>query len=143
MKQILLIMLGLSVFLNAEFTRIEQPSGVVKDTSTQLQWQDDYSDNGNNIKTATWTAAIDYCEALGLAGGGWRLPNEKELLSLVDYTVYNPSISSLYTHTTISDYYWSSTTDAKYTSSALIVYFYDGYRDHDSKSNINGVRCVR
>lgn len=142
MKQILLIILGLSAFLNAELTTVGQPSGVVKDTSTQLQWQDDYSVNGNSVKTATWTAAIDYCEDLGLAGGGWRLPNKKELLSLVDYTQYSPSIDAVFNHIT-SSRYWSSTTAADDTSYARVVYFRNGNTGSNRKSSTGDVRCVR
>lgn len=132
-------MLGLSVFLVADFSKA---SGVVTDSTTTLQWQDDYSDNGGTIKTATWTVAIDYCEALNLAGGGWRLPNKKELLSVVDYVRYSPSISPVFDHT-ISNYYWSSTTYADYTSYAWLVYFYYGRTSSYYKSSTNNVRCVR
>ena len=142
MKQILLIILGLSAFINAEFTTVGQPSGVVKDTSTLLLWQDDYSANNGNIKLATWTAAIDYCEALGLAGLEWRLPNKKELLSLVDYAQHSPSIDSVFNHT-ISSSYWLSTTHAYNLSSAWMVDFYDGNTYSGHKSNIHYVRCVR
>ncbi len=143
MRTILLIMIGLSTFLSAEFTTAGQPNGVVKDTSTLLQWQDDYSSNAGNIKSATWTAAIDYCEDLGLAGGGWRLPNKKELLSLVDYTRFIPSIDVIFNHTTTSDYYWSSTTYAGDTDRAWYVGFYYGYTYHHAKSASHAVRCVR
>ena len=143
MKKIFLSTVMMLTVVCAEFTTVDQPSGVVKDTNTLLQWQDDYSDNASNIKIATWTAAIDYCEALGLAGAGWRLPNKKELLSLVDYAVYNPSISSTFNNT-ISGYYWSSTTYANYTSYAWIVGFYRGYTDDGSnKTYTRYVRCVR
>jgi len=139
MKQILLIILGLSTVLLADFTK---SGNVVTDTTTQLQWQDDYSDNGGSIKRATWTAAIDYCETLALDGGGWRLPNKKELLSLVDYTKYNPGIDAVFNHTSSNDY-WSSTTSAYYTSYAWIVYFRNGYTGYNDKSGFYYVRCVR
>jgi len=142
MKQILLIMIGLSAYMHAEFTIENQPSGVVKDTSTQLVWQDDYSDNGGNIKSIAWTDAIDYCEGLSLAGGGWRLPNKKELLSLVDYSKHNPSINGIFSHAT-SSRYWSSTTGAGYTDDAWIVYFKGGYTNYGLKTSTFNVRCVR
>jgi len=142
MKPILLIMIGLSAYIHAEFTTTSQPSGVVKDTSTQLVWQDDYSDNGGSIKNATWTDAIDYCDGLSLAGGGWRLPNKKELLSLVDYSKYNPSINGIFSHTT-SGFYWSSTTYADNTDDAWVVNFNGGDTDDNYKPGTNGVRCVR
>lgn len=139
MKQILLITLGLSAFLFADFSKV---SGVVTDSTTTLQWQDDYSDNGGNIKTSTWTGAIDYCEALALDGGGWRLPNKKELLSLVDYTTYSPSIDAVFSNN-ISSNYWSSTTSGDFTSYAWIVHFRNGDASYYNKSSTCCVRCVR
>jgi hypothetical protein len=57
MKKILMIVLGLSTVVMADFTK---SNGVVTDSATSLQWQDDYSDNGGDIKTATWQDAINY-----------------------------------------------------------------------------------
>ena len=140
MRRILLIMLGLSAFLFAGFSR---SGGLVTDSATSLQWQDDYSDNAGNIKTATWTVAIDYCEALSLGGHiDWRLPNKKELLSIVDYGRYTPAISSIFQNTS-SSYYWSSTTYAYDTSNAWIVNFDYGHTNGDPKTNTFSVRCVR
>ena len=133
-------MLGLSAFSFAEFSRT---SGVVTDSATSLQWQDDYSDNAGNIKNATWTAAIDYCEALTLGGHtDWKLPNKKELLSIVDYATYSLAMSSVFQNTSSSNY-WSSTTRARYTSDAWVVYFSSGYTDYNSKTATRYVRCVR
>ena len=140
MRAILLIMIGLSSLVYADFSR--STAGVVTDSTTHLQWQDDYSDNGGNIKSATWTNAIDYCEELLLDDGDWRLPNLNELTSLVDDTTSGPSISSVFLNTT-SYYYWSSTTVAGYTSLAWIVYFYYGVQYNYSKAYSSSVRCVR
>ena len=118
MRQILLITIGLSTALLADFTK---SGDVVTDNTTGLQWQD------NETVSKTWTGTIDYCEALKLDGTGWRMPNKKELLSLVDYTAYNPSIDAVFSHTT-SNYYWSSTTLASNTSNAWIVRFNNGAR---------------
>ncbi len=132
-------MLGLSAFLFAGFSK---SGGVVTDSVTSLQWQDDYSDNAGNIKTATWTQAIDYCEASTLGGyTNWRLPNKKELLSIVDYTTFTPAISSVFQNTS-SGAYWSSTTGAGGTSGAWLVGFYDGGTGYGLTSTYD-VRCVR
>lgn len=136
-------MLGLSAFLFAGFSKSR---GVATDDVTSLQWQDDYSDNAGNIKTATWAGAIDYCEASTLGGyTDWRLPNAKELLSIVDYATYNPAISSVFRNTNSNNnkYWWSSTTNAKHTSSASSVEFYNGITQSFSKTFTYNVRCVR
>ena len=44
-------------------------------------------------KTMAWTAAITYCEGLDYGGQtDWRLPNAKELYSLIDLGRFNPSL---------------------------------------------------
>jgi len=144
MRTILLIMIGLSSLSMAqEAPRFTKANGVVTDSKTTLEWQDDYSDNENNIKSANWTDAIDYCESLSLNGqSDWRLPNKKELLSIVDYGTFNPAISSVFKMTT-SNYYWSSTTNASGTNSAWGVNFSGGGTNYYYKSDNKYVRCVR
>ncbi len=54
----------------------------VTDEATALMWQK--NDNG---EAGDWDNAIAYCETLTLADhSDWRLPNVKELQSIVDYT---------------------------------------------------------
>jgi len=144
MKRILLIMIGLSSLSMAqEAPRFTKANGVVTDSKTTLEWQDDYSDNGDSIKRATWTDAIDYCEELTLNGqSDWRLPNKKELLSIVDYGANHPAISSVFEKTT-SHIYWSSTTIAGDTNLAWGVDFYGGLTFGNGKSPREYVRCVR
>jgi hypothetical protein len=140
MKKTIFMLLGLSLVLQADFSR---SNGIVTDNTTGLQWQDDYSDNSDTIKQAKWTDAIDYCENLILGGhSDWRLPNKKELLSIVDYGQYNPPINAVFTKTTSNDY-WSSTTPAYYTDYAWVVSFYKGRTSYYGKSNSYYVRCVR
>lgn len=56
--------------------------GTIADAATGLVWQQD--DNGEEV---TWENALAYCENLVFAGhDDWRLPNAKELQSIVDYT---------------------------------------------------------
>lgn len=56
--------------------------GTVSDAATNLMWQQ--NDNGEAL---TWDGAISYCENLTSADyADWRLPNAKELQSIVDYT---------------------------------------------------------
>ena len=132
-------MIGFSVSLFGGFSK---SNGVVTDSTTTLQWQDDYSDNGGSVKQATWIEAIEYCERLSLDGGGWKLPNKKELLSIVDYSRVEPSINSIFSHTTPDDY-WSSTSHASSTSNAWIVSFFMGDTDDIDKTSSYSVRCVR
>jgi len=138
MIRVVLIFLSSLAFCEASFDR--NSVGVVTDSLTKLQWQDDA------IGTkASWKMAIDRCEALTLGGySDWRLPNKNELISIVDTSKSNPSISKAFINTK-SNYYWSSTTSifANDTNRAHHVVFYGGTTDNLSKSNQLYVRCVR
>ncbi len=136
MKKIIIMMLGLSVALLADFTR-DDSTQIVTDNSTTLQWQDD-----TNI-TKSWTEAISYCEALTLGGhSDWRLPNFNELYSIADHSKRDPAIDSTFINV-VSDGYWSSTTVVSYEGRAWNVYFYYGNDRWRTKSKSNYVRCVR
>ncbi|MDV7103389.1 DUF1566 domain-containing protein [Vibrio sp. TH_r3] len=98
---------------------IDNGDQTVSDNATGLIWQK--SDSGMAMN---WPVALSYCENLTLANRtDWRLPNVKELQSIVDYsrspdTTNSPSINSIFDSSSILnendqlDYanYWSSTT---------------------------------
>ena len=66
--------------------------GTISDASTGLMWQQD--DNGEGLD---WEHALAYCSDLDLGGSGdWRLPNVKELQSIVDYSGSFPAIDNLF-----------------------------------------------
>lgn len=107
--------------------------------STGLIWQKE-SDRQQPI----WEDAISYCENLSLGGhSDWRLPNIKELQTIMDYGKYDPAIDETYFPNTAFSYYWSSTASADGSGSAWGVAFGDGRVDANLKSNSYYVRCVR
>jgi len=140
MKKIIIAAIGFSLVLLADLSR--NAAGVVTDSTTGLQWQDDYSDNNGNIKEATWQDAIDYCEALTLDGGRWRLPNIRELNSIADLSRVNPAIDPTFQHTA-ADNYWSSSTGEGGHGYAWYVGIDYGHRYASSKDGSYYVRCVR
>lgn len=96
----------------------DNADGTITDNATGLMWQQ--SDDGNAYD---WEDALAYAENLSLATyEDWRLPNAKELQSIVDYTrspntSSSPAIDPLFSCTPITDpngnsgqygYYWSS-----------------------------------
>ena len=119
---------------------LERKTEIFYDKSTGLTWQD-------NKAAATvqknWSGAKEYCKNLTLGGySDWRLADYNELLSIVDYTKYNPAIKSGFKHVA-SGYYWSSSESVSDSSRAWRVSFYDGYTYNDDKSGKDYVRCVR
>jgi murein DD-endopeptidase MepM/ murein hydrolase activator NlpD len=95
--------------------------GTITDITTGLMWQQ------IETKAITWEQALAYCQNLNLAGHrDWRLPNIRELLSLVDDTRHGPSIDISYFPGCRPAVYWSSTTHTLYPSFAWYVGFNDG-----------------
>jgi len=135
MRRILLVIIGLSTTLFADFSRT---GDIVTDTTTGLQWQD------NEVVARNWSGAIDYCETLSFDGhDDWRLPNIKELTSLVDDSKINPAIKhGVFQYADVGDD-WSSTTNMDSNNSAWYVPFDRGYQRIGNKSDGYYVRCVR
>jgi hypothetical protein len=129
--------------------------------------QNDYTDNGDGTVTdnmsglvwqqiddglgRSWEDALAYCENLALGGSSdWRLPDIKELNSLVtinaaNETLSNPAIDTTYFPTTAAlDGYWSSTSVAADPTFAWSVYFSGGFNSAgDGKTSNKACRCVR
>ena len=110
-------------------------NGTITDLNTGLMWQK--GDSQNDAGGRTWQEACDYCDGLALPSGGysdWRLPDRRELMSIVLYGQYNPSISTTYFPDCRSSYYWSSSTGAYNPDFAWYVYFYNGYVEYNNKT---------
>lgn len=98
---------------------VDNGDGTITDKATGLMWMK--NDNGAAV---SWQNALSYAEGLQYAGySDWRLPNAKELQSIVDYTrstatTNSAAIDPLFNSTRITNeageadypYYWSSTT---------------------------------
>ena len=90
--------------------------GSVTDNVTGLMWQRANAIQSGSDYQFEWREALAYCEALSLAGKtDWRLPNIKELQSLVDYSNATNAIdTTVFTNTITAStgpFYWSSTSD--------------------------------
>jgi len=126
-------------------------NGTVTDNLTKLIWLR----NANAFGQIAWDVALSTAnglaapnEAAGLTDGSkagdWRLPNNRELQSLVDYGRYNPALPAGHPFTNVqSSYYWSSSTYAGYTTLAWYVHFNGGHVGLDDKSYSSYVWCVR
>jgi hypothetical protein len=113
---------GNSTYGENSFT--DNSDGTITDNATNLMWMQD--DNGEGID---WENALSYAESYEFAGySDWRLPNVKELQSILDYTrspgtSNSAAINPLFNCTEITNeadqadypFYWSSTTHSNWT----------------------------
>jgi hypothetical protein len=118
---------------------------VVTDNATGLMWVADGNSAGCfSGGTKTWTQAIASAEGLTFAGySDWRLPNVKELLSIVDYWRSNPAIDPTYFPHTQPLIYWSSTTYISGGNAWGVYFLSGGLSTLDKAVNNEYVRPVR
>jgi YVTN family beta-propeller protein len=119
-------------------------NGTVTDNLTGLMWPKNANLAGG---TKTWQEALDYVKTLNTGGhSDWRLPNRKEIFSLIDHSKYNPPLpveaTQLFQNVQFGDY-WSSTTYAGNTSIGWFANMVIGYVYISSKSDSNYVWPVR
>jgi hypothetical protein len=143
------------LYLNSQYVRcVRGPqtvptladSGVggVVDSATGLMWQK----GGPPLYdlSYTWEGALNYCQ--GISDGGfsdWRLPNIKELSSLVDDTRNSPPIDKALFPNARQWKYWSSTTMSNYESYSWVGNF-TGIGDAVYEKKVGYryyARCVR
>ncbi len=99
---------------------------VTIDNVTGLMWASDSNGTGCfNGQSATWTEAIAYCDDLDFAGyTDWRLPNIRELISLVDYGAAEPAMNEIYFPNMPGIIvFWSSTTHQTHLGIARAIEF--------------------
>jgi len=138
----------------------DNKNGTVTDNLTRLIWMK----NANVFNWYTWADALTAANGLksgdagtgltdGSKAGDWRLPNIKELQSLVDYGWFSPSLpNTLGTgkwaegnpfQGVQSLPYWSSTTYPGSPNVAWCAFFEDGSALYTDKSYYSSVWCVR
>jgi len=114
--------------------------GTVKDNLTGLFWLK----NANCFGARTWDQALSDCNALasgscgltdGSTIGAWRLPNVRELFSLIDFGQISPGLPSGHPFSNVqTSSYWSSTTSPITTANAYYVGFNYGFVITNDKS---------
>ena len=131
--------------------------GTISDLATGLMWQQ--TDNGSGMD---WEHALDYAKTQNnanyLGHNDWRLPNTKELQSLVDYTrspyaTNSAAINALFTCTGILNdggkadypYYWTSTSaistaNGTYPSAWYVAF---GRAEDGNGEDLHGAGAVR
>jgi hypothetical protein len=110
----------------------------------------------NGLTIFKWVAQLNAATFAGY--GDWRVPNVKELQSLVDYNIVKPAIAAAFAGNSCSscsdladpacsctqpENYWSSTTLAPANDGAWVVYFANGTVVFNVKTSTFFVRAVR
>ena len=116
-------------------------TAVVTDNLTGLMWAADPSDTA-----ATWANALTTANDLTLCGfTDWRLPNRKELRSLINYSSADnaATLNGLGFGNVQAGNYWSSSSYAGNAADAWIVDMSDGSVFADDKPNSFFVWPVR
>ncbi len=125
-------------------------NGTVTDHLTGLMWLK----KADCFETGTWEDALSDANTLnsgecdlndGSVEGDWRLPNVRELQSLIDYGLSGPALPSGHPFTGVkfeTCYYWSSTTAAG-TTNAWVLNMFTGNVFALPKSDTNYVWPVR
>jgi hypothetical protein len=133
---------------------IDNQNGTVTDNLTGLIWMKNASNVGaDGFGLKTWADALSAANGLhtgqygltdGSQAGDWRLPNVRELQSLVDYGRSAPAFPAGHPFTGVQAwYYWSSTTYEDGTLNAWDVGFNDGGLYRNGKTSSYYVWCVR
>jgi hypothetical protein len=94
---------------------VDNGDGTVTDRATGLMWM-----QSDSRRTMNWEQALQYAEDLQFAGyDDWRLPNVKELQSIVDYrrapdaraaSACGAAIDPIFNLTDEESWFWTSTT---------------------------------
>lgn len=151
---------------NPRFTN--NGDGTVTDELTSLIWMEE----ANCFGLQSWVNALAEANALfdgcsdcggtnndcnlsdGSLTGEWRLPNLKELLSLITYGFFSPAIpdaagtgqwseGDAFSNVQPTANYWTSTTNAESTDDAWGVDLANGLSDFNTKTNSALVWLVR
>jgi hypothetical protein len=156
----------------APLRHVDNLDGTVTDLATGLVWEKkcdgcgglhDVSEGQRWSGSGTQQTIWDWLDALNAAGFAgkrdWRLPNVKELVSILDYERFNPAVGPAFDGAlcglgcsdlkdpecscTGQGNYWSSTTFSDFPAHAVVVGFHLGLVGDVVKTNRHFVRAVR
>jgi uncharacterized protein DUF1566 len=147
----------------ATLSYTDNGDGTITDDNTNLVWEKKSDDGSIHDKDNlyTWDAAFEVhvagLNAANFAGrNDWRLPNVKELQSIVDYENFPPAVAPAFNNNcnpgtttvfngscTAASLYWSSSTFANFPDDAWVVFFSFGNVDGGFKNFAFHVRAVR
>ncbi len=125
--------------------------GTVTDPNTGLVWMRcaqgqtwSYGTCKGAANFYTFDGANALTNTVAFAGkSDWRLPNIRELLTIVDYTAAYPAVDSTVFPNFSGLFFWSGSPHASNSSLAWRVYFNFGYGNQGNRGERGAVRLVR
>lgn len=104
--------------------RFKSYGGTVADLYTGLVWSRDAAPSEFPL---AWREALDFVQSLNTAGFGgctdWRLPNRRELFSLLSHSRINPALPAGHPFENVfPGYYWSASTCARLPDQAWYLH---------------------
>jgi hypothetical protein len=107
--------------------RFVADKNTVYDQLTGLEWA---KMDALSSDTLNWMGALDFVRSMNVASvhghADWRLPNVRELESLIDVQQHTPALSDGHAFSQIPQGCWSSTTSIYEPRYAWVVYMQDG-----------------
>ena len=149
---------GTGATANAEVTVLpgktysDNGDGTVTDPTTGLQWMrcsmgqtwDGTTCTGTNTSIYTWDQANALTGTVTFAGqSDWRVPNIRELQTIVDRSRYDPAVDTATFPETPWSYFWSASASAYPTPTAWLLDFQYGGTINQYTSSGFAVRLVR
>ncbi|MBI3188376.1 MAG: DUF1566 domain-containing protein [Gammaproteobacteria bacterium] len=106
---------------------VDSSGNCITDTLTNLMWARNNSQDGNTF-IGTWSDSLTMANNLDLCGfGDWRMPNRKELLSLVNYGASNTGVDLMNNGFNILlGFYWSSSRVVDSSAEAWVLILING-----------------
>ncbi len=119
----------------------------VSDSTTGLIWQRCIAGlvwNGTSCSGSATTYNHEQALTYAKSQSPWRLPNVRELASIVDHHCINPALdSTAFPNTAVDVWYWTSSPNSGPNAIAWFVGFYDGAVSLFTRNNGLHVRLVR
>ena len=139
---------------------IDNNNGTITDPQTGLVWKkcsegqawssaDNNCDDAANTAIFTWQNAMQRAQDVNNGAGqnfgqtDWRLPNIKELASIVEVRCNNPAINNTVFPETPGGSFWSSSSYASNAGDAWDILFTTGINTLFRKEGGSSVRLVR
>lgn len=135
----LLLLFGLLTYSNASLLRYSK--NIVKDDKSNFLWQD-----SRDVKTkrVNYKEANAYCKNLTLDGQtGWEVPGFGEMFTIVNFKVYNPTLSKEFKNFLPDNYWTTKIFSHGISNEAFVVYFLSGAFNREKMDKKFFVRCYK